>query len=115
MKLDHPSMCAIEHSAGGFGMPDTPTSDEGTYVGPISLHNAIGPKRPHLAPLKSVPAVAQSPAYPPSPALSQVVPGAWTRPARSALHEPPSGGPAASRRPSHHTSRSISMPRSVMV
>ena len=41
MKLDHPSMCAIEHSAGGFGMPDTPTSDEGTYVGPISLHNAI--------------------------------------------------------------------------
>lgn len=41
MKLDHPSMFAIEHSAGGFGMPDTPTSDEGTYVGPISLHNAI--------------------------------------------------------------------------
>jgi hypothetical protein len=40
MKLDHPSMCAFEHSAGGFGMPDTPTSDEGTYVGPISLHNA---------------------------------------------------------------------------
>jgi hypothetical protein len=41
MKLDHPSMFAFEHSAGGFGMPDTPTSDEGTYVGPISLHNAI--------------------------------------------------------------------------
>src|SRR5215212_2165974 len=52
MKLDHPSMFAIEHSAGGFGMPDTPTSDEGTYVGPISLHNAIGPKRPHPAPLR---------------------------------------------------------------
>ena len=34
MKLDHPSMFAIEHSAGGFGMPDTPTSDEGTYVVP---------------------------------------------------------------------------------
>jgi hypothetical protein len=41
MKLDHPSMFAFEHSAGGFGMSDTPTSDEGTYVGPISLHNAI--------------------------------------------------------------------------
>ena len=41
MKLNHPSMFAFEHSAGGFGMPDTPTSDEGTYVGPISLHNAI--------------------------------------------------------------------------
>src|SRR5215216_7438422 len=50
MKLDYPSMFAFEHSAGGFGMPDTPTSDEGTYVGPISLHNAIGPKRPHPAP-----------------------------------------------------------------
>ena len=53
MKLDHPSMFAIEHSAGGFGMPDTPTSDEGTYVGPISLHNAIGPKRAHPAPLRA--------------------------------------------------------------
>ena len=41
MKLDHPAMFAFEHSAGGFGMPDTPTSEEGTYVGPISLHNAI--------------------------------------------------------------------------
>jgi hypothetical protein len=28
-------MFAFEHSAGGFGMPDTPTSDEGTYVGPM--------------------------------------------------------------------------------
>jgi hypothetical protein len=27
MKLDHPSMFAFEHSAGGFGMPDTPTSE----------------------------------------------------------------------------------------
>src|SRR5215203_4277280 len=52
MKLDHPSMFAFEHSAGGFGMPDTPTSDEGTYVGPISLHNTMGPKRPHPAPLE---------------------------------------------------------------
>ena len=53
MKLDHPSRFAFEHSAGGFGMPDTPTSDEGTYVGPISLHNAMGPKRPHPAPLRA--------------------------------------------------------------
>jgi hypothetical protein len=48
MKLDHPSMFAFEHSAGGFGMPDTPTSDEGTYVGgcgrlgPIALCSDIG-------------------------------------------------------------------------
>jgi hypothetical protein len=41
MKLDRPSMFAFGHSGGGFGMPDTPTSDEGTYVGPISLHNTI--------------------------------------------------------------------------
>ena len=99
MKLDHPSMFAFEHSAGGFGIPDTPTFDEGTYVGPISLHNAIGPKRPHPAPLRAFRSVSSLSALSRSlSSCSRSGSGPLGRSARAS-----EWGPAASRRPPHIT------------
>jgi hypothetical protein len=47
MKLDHPRDACFKHCAGGFGTRDTPTLDERSSRGPISLHNAIGPFSPN--------------------------------------------------------------------